>query len=337
MLIVMRSDATEEQIGHVIETIDRMGLTAHVSTGKYRTIIGAIGDEEALTDVPLEALPGVERAIAVMRPFKFVAREYRPEGSTVKVGKASVGPGSLTLIAGPCSVESAAQAISSAEAVARAGAEILRGGAFKPRTSPYSFQGLGAGGLELLAECRARTGLPVVTEVIDARDIEPVLEVADCLQIGARNMQNFLLLSEVGLTRKPVLLKRGFSNTVEELLMSAEYIAKGGNHEIILCERGIRTFETSTKATLDVAAISVIRALSHLPVVVDPSHAAGRADLVRPLSLAAVAAGADGLMIEVHPEPQGALSDGAQALRFEELEDLMVSVRKVRAAVENLA
>lgn len=333
MLVIMRLDANEAQIKHVIDKIESSGLQAHVSQGKFRTIIGAIGDEDLLLDVPLEALAGVEKAVSVMKPYKFVAREAHPEGSTVKVGPASVGAENLTLIAGPCSIETEEQAIASAKAVKAAGGGILRGGAFKPRTSPYAFQGLGIGGLELLAECKRITGLPVVTEVLDVRDLEQVGEVADCLQIGARNMQNFLLLREVGLQSKPVLLKRGFSNTVEELLMSAEYIAKGGNDQIILCERGIRTFEPSTRAMLDVAAIYLLKQASHLPVVVDPSHAAGRADLVAPLSLAAVAAGADGLMIEIHPNPAEALSDGAQALSFDALQALMTSVRSLRLAL----
>ncbi|MCA1839357.1 MAG: 3-deoxy-7-phosphoheptulonate synthase [Actinomycetota bacterium] len=337
MLVVMRSDATESDVQHVIDRIEQAGMQAHVSTGEFRTIIGALGDRERLVDIPLDALPGVERTVSISKAYKFVAREFHPEGTSVKVGDATVGRDALTMIAGPCSVENEEQAISSAKAVAASGAQILRGGAFKPRTSPYVFQGLGEGGLDLLAECKRQTGLPVVTEVLDIRDLERVLEVADCIQIGARNMQNFLLLREVGLQRKPVLLKRGFSNTIEELLMSAEYIAKGGNENIILCERGIRTFEPSTRATLDVAAIAVLRRASHLPIVVDPSHAAGRADLVLPLSLASVAAGADGLMVEIHPDPSEALSDGAQALTFEEFDSLMSKIKAVREAVSGLA
>ena len=334
MLVVMKPEASAKDVTHVVDAIEAAGLHAHVSTGEFRTIIGAIGDEERLIDLPFDAMPNVEKTIAVMRPFKFVAKEVHPEGKAVMVGQQAVGPHTVTLIAGPCSVETPEQAIVSAKAVKAAGATILRGGAFKPRTSPYTFQGLGEGGLDLLKECKSQTGLPVVTEVLDARDIERVSEVADCLQIGARNMQNFLLLREVGMQSLPVLIKRGFSNTVEELLMSAEYVAKGGNDAIILCERGIRTFETSTKATLDVASVSVIKGLSHLPIVVDPSHAAGRSDLVSPLSLAAIAAGADGLMIEVHPNPSEAMSDGEQALRFEELERLMELVSLVRAAIQ---
>ncbi|MEO7804735.1 MAG: 3-deoxy-7-phosphoheptulonate synthase [Actinomycetota bacterium] len=336
MLLVMRPDATQAEIDHVLETISTNGLHADISVGKYRTIIGAVGNEEILVDVAFEAMPGVERLIPVMRPYKFVAKEVQPEGSTIKVGSALVGPGQLTLIAGPCSVETEEQALVSAHAVRDAGATILRGGAFKPRTSPYAFQGLGERGLDLLVECKRQTGLPVVTEVLDARDLERISEVADCLQIGARNMQNFLLLREVGMQQLPVLLKRGFCNTIEELLMSAEYIAKGGNDQIILCERGIRTFEPETRATLDFAALTVVKQLSHLPIVVDPSHAAGRADLVLRLSLGAVAAGADGLMIEVHPNPSQALSDGAQAMPLAEFEGFARHVALVRKAVQDI-
>jgi len=336
MLVVMRQDAAKSDVDHVIASIEGVGLQAHVSEGKFRTIIGAVGDRELIVDMPFEAMPGVEKAIPISKPFKFVASEFKPGGTVVDIGGVLVGRSHMTFIAGPCSIESDTQAIESAIAVKAAGAQLLRGGAFKPRTSPYSFQGLGRPGLELLAECRRVTGLPVVTEVIDARDIDPVSEVADCLQIGARNMQNFLLLSEVGRQDKPVLLKRGFSNTVEELLMSAEYVAKGGNADIVFCERGIRTFEKTTRATLDVAAISVLRKQSHLPVIVDPSHAAGRADLVLPLALAGVAAGADGVMVEVHPDPSSALSDGEQALRLDELKDFIDQVRAVAVAVGSI-
>lgn len=336
MLVVMRSEATQANVDHVVDAIHAAGLHTDISVGKYRTIIGAVGDEELLVDIAFEAMPGVERLIPVMRPYKFVAKEVQQAGSTVRVGSAVVGPEQVTLIAGPCSVESEEQAVASARAVRDAGATILRGGAFKPRTSPYAFQGLGHQGLALLATCKLETGLPVVTEVLDARDLEQISQVADCLQIGARNMQNFLLLREVGMQHLPVLLKRGFSNTIEELLMSAEYIAKGGNDQIILCERGIRTFEPETRATLDFAAITVVKQLSHLPIVVDPSHAAGRADLVLRLSLGAIAAGADGLMIEVHPDPPSALSDGAQAIRFGDFATLTRHVDAVRKAVEDI-
>lgn len=336
MLIVMRQDAAKADVDHVIASIESVGLKAHVSEGKFRTIVGAVGDRERIVDMPFEAMPGVEKAVAISKPFKFVASEFKPGGSIVDIGGVPVGRGHLTVIAGPCSVESDTQALDAALAVKAAGAQLLRGGAFKPRTSPYSFQGLGHSGLALLAECRRITGLPVVTEVLDARDIGPVSEVADCLQIGARNMQNFLLLREVGQQDKPVLIKRGFSNTVEELLMSAEYVAKGGNDNIVFCERGIRTFEPTTKATLDVAAISILRKQSHLPVIVDPSHAAGRADLVLPLALAGVAAGADGVMVEVHPDPISALSDGEQALRLDDLQNFIDQVRRVAVAVGSI-
>jgi len=296
-----------------------------------------VGDEDALAEIPLLALPGVESVTPVMRPFKLASREFgaRPgRTSEIRVGDAvTVGGRQLAIIAGPCSVEGSEMLLETAQAVRDAGAHMLRGGAFKPRTSPYAFQGLGEAALELLAATRTETGLPVVTEVMDTRQVDTVARYADVLQIGARNMQNFPLLAEVGRAAKPVLLKRGLSATIRELLMAAEYVMANGNHDVILCERGIRTFETATRNTLDVAAVPVLKEETHLPVIVDPSHAGGRAALVAPLALAAVAAGADGLIVEVHPEPSRALSDGPQSLRPERFTALMEKVGEVAKAV----
>lgn len=314
MIIVMKKDAEQKDIDHIVEKLEELGLEAHISQGKFHTVIGVIGDEELVATVPLVAFPGVEKVMPVMRPYKLVSREFKAEDTVIKVKDSLIGGNLFSLIAGPCSVESREQLIETARRVKEAGATFLRGGAFKPRTSPYSFQGLGREGLEILAEASRETGLPVVTEVMDARDVELVQEYAHVLQIGARNMQNFLLLTEVGKQEKPILLKRGFSNTIEEWLMAAEYIAKAGNEEIILCERGLRTFEKYTRNTLDISAIPIVKDLSHLPVIVDPSHASGRSDLIGPLALAALAVGADGAMIEVHPCPEEALSDGSQSI-----------------------
>lgn len=314
MIIVMKQGAKEEEIQHVVDKLSEFGLEAHISKGKYRTVIGVIGDEEKIMELPLTAYPGVEKVMPVMKPYKLVSREFKAEDTVIKVRNSIIGPPYFAVIAGPCSVESEEQIVSIAKAVKEKGATFLRGGAFKPRTSPYSFQGLGKKGLELLAKARELTGLPVVTEVMDVRDVEIVAEYADVLQIGARNMQNFLLLTEVGKQDKPVLLKRGFSNTIEEWLMAAEYIAKAGNDQVILCERGIRTFEKYTRNTLDISAVPLAKELTHLPVIVDPSHASGRQDLIEPLSLASLAAGADGIIVEVHINPEEALSDGAQSI-----------------------
>ncbi len=314
MIVVMKTGATQKEIEHVVERLKGAGVETLVSKGKYRTVINCIGDEDQIALLPLTALPGVEKVMPVLKPFKLVSREFQPEDTIVEVGKVKIGGDNFTLIAGPCSVETEEQVIETAKRVKKAGAEVLRGGAFKPRTSPYSFQGLGEKGLKILAKAREITGLPIVTEVMDIRDIDLVAKYADILQIGARNMQNFLLLTEIGRQEKPVLLKKGFSNTIEECLMAAEYIAKGGNSEIVLCERGIRTFETYTRNTLDLSAVVIMKNLSHLPVVVDPSHAAGRMDLIEPLSMAALAVGADGIMVEVHPKPEEALCDGQQSL-----------------------
>jgi len=314
MMVVMEEGATEEQIARVVERVEEVGATAHISRGEVVTVIGAIGDREKLTALPLEAFEGVERVLPILKPYKLVSREFQAADTVLEVRGRKIGGDHFALIAGPCSVETAEQVARAARAVRDAGGTMMRGGAFKPRTSPYAFQGLGRDGLEMLAAAREETGLPVVTELIDPRDLELMLDFVDVIQIGARNMQNFQLLSEVGKAGVPVLLKRGPSATVEELLMAAEYVVKEGNRQVILCERGIRTFEPSTRNTLDISAVPVIKLLSHLPVVVDPSHATGRVDLVLPLSLAAVAVGADGLIVETHPDPQVALCDGPQSL-----------------------
>jgi 3-deoxy-7-phosphoheptulonate synthase len=318
MIIVTRPNVTDAEIDHIRERIEAVGMRTHLSRGEQRTIIGCIGDESLLQEVPLRSLPGVESVTPVLKPYKLASREFAADRTVVRVGgrdgEASFGGSALTVIAGPCSVESREMLAATATAVRAAGASMLRGGAFKPRTSPYAFQGLGTEALRLLAEVRGATGLPVVTEVMDTRQVDLVAEHADMLQVGARNMQNFALLAELGRVRRPVLLKRGLSATIKELLMAAEYIMANGNHDVVLCERGIRTYETATRNTLDVAAIPVLKRESHLPVIVDPSHAGGDAGLVAPLAFAAIAAGADGLIVEVHPDPERALSDGDQSL-----------------------
>jgi 3-deoxy-7-phosphoheptulonate synthase len=314
MMIIMDEGATEEEVAHVLARLAEVGATGHVSSGDRVTVIGAIGDREEITALPLEACPGVDRVVAILKPYKLVSREFHPADTVIDVRGVKVGGGHVALIAGPCSIENEEQLMAAARAVRENGGSMLRGGAFKPRSSPYSFQGLGVEGLRLLAAARDETGLPIVTELMDPRDLEPVLEYADVIQIGARNMQNFQLLSECGQVEKPILLKRGLSATIEEWLMAAEYVVKGGNRDVILCERGIRTFETATRNTLDLGAVAVAKLASHLPVVVDPSHATGRPDLVLPLSLAGVAVGADGLIVETHPNPEHALSDGPQSI-----------------------
>ncbi len=333
MIIVLRPDATEENKEHIVKKLKDLGLQAHISKGKERTIIGAIGDESVLRSVPLEAFPGVESVLPILKPFKLASREFRKEDSVVSVLGREIGGRKLAVIAGPCAVENRAILLEVAKAVKEAGAAFLRGGAFKPRTSPYAFQGLEEEGLKYLKDARDRTGLPVVTEVMDPRDIQLVAEYADILQIGARNMQNFRLLKDVGMCRKPVLLKRGISATIKEWLMSAEYIMSGGNHNVILCERGIRTYETSTRNTLDLSAVPVLKQLTHLPVIVDPSHAVGKWDLVPPMAKAAVAAGADGLLIEVHANPEEALCDGEQSLKPQVFRRLMQELGPIAAAV----
>ena len=327
MLIVMKMDATSEQVSRVVETIEARGLKANPIPGAQRTAIGITGNLGVVEPAQFEALAGVLEVIQVSHPYKLVSREFQPDDTVVEVGGVKIGGPELVVIAGPCSVEGREMLRDTARAVGEAGAGVLRGGAFKPRTSPYAFQGLGESALRMLAEVRAESGLPVVTEVMDTRQVELVAEHADMLQIGARNMQNFSLLSEVGRIQRPVLLKRGLSATVKELLMAAEYIMAQGNREVILCERGIRTYETATRNTLDIAAIPVLKRETHLPVMVDPSHAGGRADLVAPLTYAAIAAGADGIVVEVHPQPEQALSDGDQSLTLEAFEQLMKDVR----------
>ncbi|MFN2239640.1 MAG: 3-deoxy-7-phosphoheptulonate synthase [Thermoanaerobaculia bacterium] len=329
MIIIVRKGITEGELDHIRERVEMLGMRTHLSRGEQRVIIGCIGDESLLHDAAIQSMPGVERVFPIMKPYKLAAREFAVDPTRIRVGDngTSIGGSDLAIIAGPCAVEDRSMLSETARGVRAAGATMLRGGAFKPRTSPYSFQGLGEAGLRLLAEARAETGLPVVTEVLDTRHVEKVAEHADVLQIGARNMQNFALLQEVGRVQRPVLLKRGMSGTIAELLMAAEYILAQGNRDVILCERGIRTFETATRNTLDIGAIAVLKKETHLPVVVDPSHAAGRADLVAPLAFAAIAAGADGLIIEVHPRPEEALSDGNQSLTLEQFGDLMRGVR----------
>ena len=314
LLIVMGAGATADQMEHVLARLQEAGVSARVQRGREATVIGAIGEREVLATLPLEGYPGVDQVLPILKPYKLVAREVAPDPTLIEVNGRKIGQDYFGLIAGPCSVEYREQTLEAARAVAAAGGTMLRGGAFKPRTSPYTFQGLGDDALAILREAREETGLPVVTELMDPRHVEAVLDSADVIQIGARNSQNFLLLAEVGRADKPVLLKRGLSSSVEELLMAAEYVAKEGNERIILCERGIKTFETSTRFTLDIAAIPVLKQETHLPVIVDPSHAAGRRDLVLPLARAAVAAGADGIIVEVHPEPEHALCDAAQQI-----------------------
>ncbi len=333
VIFVVKPDATEEQIDHIIKKIKDRGLQAHVSKGTERTIIGAIGDESILRSMPLEAIPGVEKVLPILKPFKLASLEFRREKTVVRVGDHEIGGKRIAVMAGPCAVESKALLIEIAKEVKNAGANFLRGGAFKPRTSPYAFQGLEGEGLQYLAEARDCSGLPIVTEVMDPRDIELIAKYADVLQIGARNMQNFRLLKEVGLYKKPVLLKRGISATIKEWLMSAEYIMSGGNHDVILCERGIRTYETATRNTLDLSAVPVLKQMTHLPVIVDPSHAVGKWDLVAPMAKAAVAAGADGLIIEVHSNPEEALCDGEQSLKPKSFKQLMNELRPIAAAL----
>lgn len=335
MIIVLRPDATDAQINHIIEKVQKLGLKPHVSKGTERTIIGVIGPEDVLRVTPLEVFPGVEKVIPVLAPYKLVSREFRRESSVINLGKGiAIGGKKVVVMAGPCAIENLETLYEIAKQVKQAGASVLRGGAFKPRTSPYSFQGLGEEGLKYLNKVGNELGLVTVSEVMDTRDVDLVARYTDVLQIGARNMQNFNLLKEVGLTKKPVLLKRGLASTIKELLMSAEYILAGGNFNVILCERGIRTFEDSTRNTLDLSAIPVVKQLSHLPVMVDPSHAAGKWGLVAPLAKAAVAGGSDGLIIEVHSRPEDALSDGAQSLIPANFAQLMKELKIVAQAVE---
>jgi 3-deoxy-7-phosphoheptulonate synthase len=322
VIIVLKSNVTEEQIRHVIERIETLGMKAHLSRGTYRTIIGVIGDERKLQGEPITAIPGVADVVPILPPFKLASIEAHPAPSIVNVAGVKIGGGFLAMIAGPCAVESAERMDEIAAAVRAAGANILRGGAFKPRTSPYAYQGMGEEGLKVLRAAGDKHGMPIVTEVMDPRRVEMVAEYADMIQIGARNMQNFSLLSEVGQTQKPVLLKRGMSATVKDLLMSAEYILAQGNSQVVLCERGVKGFDTEARNMYDVAAVPAVKALSHLPIIVDPSHATGRPDLIPPCALAGVAAGADGVHIEVHNCPEKAMSDGPQALLPEQYAEL---------------
>jgi 3-deoxy-7-phosphoheptulonate synthase len=331
VVIVLKEGASRQEIDELIALLRQVGAEAHISRGEFKTVIGVIGDREKVMQLPFEAYPAVEKVVPIMKPYKLVSLEFKQEPSAIRVGEAVIGGGTFTIIAGPCSVESEKQVVEAAKAAKAAGATVFRGGAFKPRTSPYSFQGLGEEGLKMLAKAREETGLPIVTELLDIRDMELVSQYADILQVGARNMQNFLMLRDLGYQDKPILLKRGMSSTVEEWLMAAEYILKEGNAKVILCERGIRTFETGTRNTLDISAVPAIKRLSHLPVIVDPSHATGVRELVAPLCKAALAAGADGVMVEMHPNPREALCDGSQSLSISDFEQMMNELRELAA------
>jgi 3-deoxy-7-phosphoheptulonate synthase len=333
MIIVMRHEATEADIAGVVSRLQAIDCEAHVSRGQLRTVIGAIGDRDQIQTLPWEAMAGVEKAVPVLKSFRFVSRDFQTEDSVIKIGGATFGGGHFTTIAGPCAAENRDQVMRTAEAVKLAGAKMLRGDAFKPRTSPYAFQGLGEAGLQLMAEAREQFELPFVAEVLDSRDVALVSSYADVLRIGTRNMSNFTLLAEVGRQPRPVQLKRGFTATLEEWLNAAEYIYKEGNHQIILVERGIRTFETAARNTLDITAVPLIKGMSHLPIVVDPSHSGGRRELVAPLARAAAGAGADGIMVDVHPTPDTALVDGAQALLPSEFAEMMTAVNAIASVL----
>jgi 3-deoxy-7-phosphoheptulonate synthase len=335
-IIVLSQNATEEDIRHVVKKLEGRGLRAHISTGTERTIIGVIGDTSKITEEEEDAFraaSGVENVLRILKPYKLASREFKKENTEIHVRGIVIGGKKIPVMAGPCAVENKTILLAIAEKVKAGGAAFLRGGAYKPRTSPYSFQGLGEEGLQYLAQARERTGLPVVTEIMDPRDLDAIVKYSDIIQIGARNMQNFRLLLEVGSAQKPVLLKRGLSSTIKEWLMSAEYIMSRGNHQVMLCERGIRTFETATRNTLDLSAVPVLKQLTHLPVVVDPSHGVGKRDLVAPMTKAAVAAGADALIIEVHTNPEEAMSDGEQSLKPEQFEKLMKELKPIAQAV----
>ncbi len=332
----MQANSTDQEVASVQKHLEDRGLQGHLSQGVERTVIGVVGQTFPELRDELEVLAGVREVVPISRPYKLASREFQPEPTLINVGDATIGDGSLVVLAGPCAVESEEQVMATARAVKAAGAQVLRGGAFKPRTSPYSFRGLGEDGLKILSQARDETGLPVITEVMATADVERVGRYADILQVGARNMQNFALLDEVGKTRKPVMVKRGFSATYEDWLLAGEYVMAGGNRQVMLCERGIRTFESYTRNTFDVTAIPVIKRLSHLPVVADPSHGTGKWYLVAPLAAAAAVVGADALIIEVHPNPDTALSDGAQSLTFENFQKLMDQVRAVRKVVDRV-
>ncbi|MGI8632105.1 MAG: 3-deoxy-7-phosphoheptulonate synthase [Solirubrobacterales bacterium] len=330
MMIVMKPHARQDQIDAVVERVESVGCSAHVSPGEVLTVIGAIGDRDSVAGLGLEGAPGVDQVVPIQKPYKLASSQFRKgEPSVFDIGGRQVGGGNFALIAGPCTIESREQTLAVADVVDQAGVTMFRGGAYKPRSSPYSFQGLGQEGLKLLAEAKERTGLPIVTELMDVRDLEDVLEVADVIQVGARNMQNYNLLAEIGRSGRPALLKRGLAATLDELLMASEYILKEGNEKVMLCERGIRTYEQAYRFTLDLLAIPALKELTHLPVIIDPSHAAGRRDWVKPMSLAAAAAGADGIMVEVHNEPEKAICDGPQALSTEVFADYAEQVERV--------
>jgi 3-deoxy-7-phosphoheptulonate synthase len=333
MIIVMRTGATADQIETVIEKVHSFGLRTHPIYGVQKTVIGIVGDDKTRIVEKMQSMPGVEDIIPILQPYKFAGREAHPENTVIRLDGVSIGAEKVVVMAGPCAVESEEQLLETARRVKRSGAQILRGGAYKPRTSPYSFQGLGEEALQYLAEARSETGLLVITEVTDPRNVELVCQYADILQVGARNMQNFALLTEVGKSGHPVMMKRGPSSTVKDLLLAAEYVIIEGNSDIILCERGITTFETYTRNTLDLSAVPVIKDLSHLPVIVDPAHATGRTNLVEPMALAAIAAGADGIMVEVHPDPDTALCDGPQALTLEQFDSMMRKVSSIASIV----
>lgn len=333
MIVVMSPEATEQEIEHVVKKIKDLGLTPHVEKGEVRTVIAIIGNVAILREHSPEAWQGVELVMPIMKPYKLVSREFQKWDTVIDIKGVKIGGNNIVVMAGPCSVETREGLINVAKSVKASGATILRGGAFKPRTSPYAFQGLGEDGLKYLADAREATGLPIVTELMDPRDMDVIYKYADIIQIGARNMQNFRLLQEVGKMDKPIVLKRGLSATILELLMSAEYIASEGNRKIILCERGIRTFETATRNTMDISAAPVLKQLTHLPVIIDPSHGVGKWDLVAPMAKASVAAGADGLIIEVHQDPENALCDGPQSLKPNKFEALMKELKRVAEAV----
>ncbi len=333
MLVVMEQGATEPQIRAVVDRLVEMGFTVHRSTGVLHTVLGGVGPMDKFDTTVFEVMPGVQECHRIVSPYKLASRHFRPQGSVVKIKNVEIGGGKLVVMAGPCSVESEDQIEESARIVAASGAQILRGGAFKPRTSPYSFQGLGEDGLRIMRAAADRHGLLMISEVMDASQLPLLIEYSDILQIGARNMQNFNLLREAGKLTTPVMVKRGIAATIEELLLAAEYVMSGGNFNVILCERGIRTFETATRNTMDISAIPVVKKLSHLPMIGDPSHGTGRRDMVIPMARAAVAAGADGLIVEVHPDPDHAMSDGAQTLAPQQFADMMRQVQAVAAAV----
>lgn len=333
MIIVLKRGTTETQVQEINERLNQEGFKVHLSQGVEKIIVGAIGDRSRLEALDLEALPWVEKVVPILAPYKLVSREFQSENTIIKVGEHEIGGEAIHVMAGPCSVESRSQILETAHAVKEAGATFLRGGAFKPRTSPYAFQGLEEEGLKLLAEAREETGLLVVTEVVDVRDVELVAHYTDILQIGARNMQNFILLKEVAKTNKPVLLKRGPSATLEEWMMAAEYIMDGGNYQVMFCERGIRTFENYTRNTLDLSMVPALHSLSHLPVIVDPSHGTGRWNLVPAMTKAAVAAGADGIIVEVHPQPEKAVSDGKQSLTLPNFSSMMDELETIARAL----